>query len=92
MKKALVSLVALSMIDGAYAKDALPAAEKGWCDPYTNYSCLDSYLGGDFFTRFVNYYRLEWGRDGPPVDPKVPPSRRDYWPATPQTTPPMAVY
>jgi hypothetical protein len=31
-------------------------------DPYQNYQCLDAYLGEDFFTRFLNYYLLEWGR------------------------------
>jgi len=92
MKKMLLGcvwLAAIDMIDGAYAGDTLPPAGKTWCDPYKNYSCLGSYLGDDFFTRLVNYYRLEWGHDGPPVDPRAPPSRRDYWPATPQTTPPM---
>src|ERR1700722_11557353 len=92
MKKVLlagVSLAAISVIGGAYAGDALPLMGQPSCDPYKNYSCLDSYLGDDFFRRFVNYYRLEWGHDGPPVDPKAPPSRRDYWPPTPQTTPPM---
>jgi hypothetical protein len=58
------------------------------CDPYVNYSCLDSYLGSGFFERFFNYYKLEWGHDGPPVDPKALPSRRAGWPATPQTVPP----
>jgi hypothetical protein len=58
------------------------------CDPYTDYSCLDSYLGDGFFERFINYYKLEWGKDGPPTNPKAPPSRRSYWPATPQTVPP----
>jgi hypothetical protein len=92
MKKMLLGcvwLAAIDMIDGAYAGDTLPPAGRTWCDPYKNYSCLGSYLGDDFFTRLVNYYRLEWGHDGPPVDPKAPPSRRDYWPATPQATPPM---
>jgi len=92
MKKILLGcvwLAAIDMIDGAYAGDALPPMAKTWCDPYKDYSCLGSYLGDDFFTRLVNYYRLEWGHDGPPADPKAPPSRRDYWPATPQTTPPM---
>src|ERR1700686_4537982 len=91
MKKMLLGcvwLAAIDMIDGAYAADTLPPAGKTWCDPYKNYSCLGSYLGDDFFTRLVNYYRLEWGHDGPPVDPKAPPSRRDYWPATPLATPP----
>jgi hypothetical protein len=91
MKKVLlagVSLIAVGMIDGAYA-DTLPPMGKTFCDPYKNYSCLDSYLGDDFITRFINYYRLEWGHEAAPSDPKAPPSRRDYWPATPQSTPPM---
>ncbi len=58
-------------------------------DPYKNYSCLDTYLGDDFFTRFYNYYRLEWGREWAAGRPKAPPSRRDYWPITPETVPPM---
>ncbi len=58
-------------------------------DPYKDYSCLDAYLGTDFFSRFINYYRLEWGHESAPADPKAPPSRRDGWPATPQSTPPM---
>ncbi|MBV8755520.1 MAG: outer membrane beta-barrel protein [Hyphomicrobiales bacterium] len=67
----------------------LKAPAKGACDPYKNYSCLDTYLGEDFWTRLINYYRLEWGKDGAPSDPKAPPSRRAGWPVTPQTTPPM---
>jgi hypothetical protein len=57
--------------------------------PYKNYACLDDYLGQDFLTRLINYYRLEWGHDAAPADPKAPPSSRPGWPATPQTTPPM---
>ena len=68
---------------------AAPAGCVGPVDPYKNYACLDAYLGDDFFTRFYNYYRLEWGEAGPPSDPSAPPSRRDYWPLTPETTPPM---
>jgi len=78
MKRALVLLATVSMIDGANAGDTLPPMGETWCDPYKEYPCLDSYLGDDFFKRLVNYYRLEWGRDGPPVDPKAPSSRRDY--------------
>jgi hypothetical protein len=92
MKKVLlagVSLIAFGLIDGAYAGDTLPPMGKTFCDPYKNYSCLDSYLGDDFITRFVNYYRLEWGHEVAPSDPKAPPGRRDYWPTTPQSTPPM---
>jgi hypothetical protein len=92
MKKVLlagVSLAAIGMIDGAYGADTIPPMGKTYCDPYKNYSCLDSYLGDDFITRFINYYRLEWGHESAPSDPKAPPSRRDYWPATPQSTPPM---
>ena len=76
------------MIDGAYADTLSPMGES-FCDPYKNYSCLDSYLGDDFITRSINYYRLEWGHEAAPSDPKAPPSRRDYWPGTPQSTPPM---
>ena len=71
------------------------AADRNPCpyggDPYKNYACLDPYLGTDFFSRFINYYRLEWGHEAAPADPKAPPSRRRdrSWPATPQSTPPM---
>jgi hypothetical protein len=57
--------------------------------PYKNYDCLDKYLGDGFFERMVNYYRLEWGHEGPPADPKAPPSRRAGWGDAPQTSPPM---
>jgi hypothetical protein len=87
-----VSLAAMSLFNTAQAAD--PAA-RGACpyggDPYKNYSCLDAYLGTDFISRFVNYYRLEWGHEAAPADPKAPPSRRtdSEWPPTPQSTPPM---
>jgi hypothetical protein len=57
--------------------------------PYKNYGCLDAYLGEGFFERLINYYRLEWGHEAPPVDPKAPPGRRDGWPATPLSIPPF---
>ena len=65
------------------------ATRSGKCDPYKNYACLDDYLGDNVFERFVNYYRLEWGEGAAPSDPNAAPSRRDGWPATPETTPPM---
>ena len=86
-------MATIGMISGASAADAsLPAKANGCInggDPYKNYSCLDPYLGLDFMSRFVSYYKLEWGHEAAPADPKAPPSRRDYWPATPQSTPPM---
>jgi hypothetical protein len=93
MKKILlagVSLAAIGVVDAAYAADTLPPLIKRTeiCDPYKNYSCLDTYLGDDFFSRFINYYRLEWGHDAAPADPKAPPGRRAYWPATPESIPP----
>jgi hypothetical protein len=85
-----VACLAIVAVDRANAADMpLKAPIKGTCDPYKNYSCLDAYLGEDFWTRLINYYRLEWGKDSAPADPKAPPSRRAGWPATPQTTPPM---
>jgi hypothetical protein len=96
MKKFLsagVSLAVMGLINSAYAADT-PApikapACKGAVDPYRNYACLDAYLGTTFWERLFNYYRLEWGHDAAPADPKAPPSRRADWPATPQSTPPM---
>jgi len=96
MKKLLlggVAIVALVAGGPAIAADmplkAVPASCIGGGDPYKNYQCLDAYLGQDFLTRFINYYRLEWGKDSAPADPKAPPGRVDGWPTTPQTTPPM---
>ena len=58
-------------------------------DPYKNYACLDSYLGSNVAVRLLNYYKLEMGQSSAPADPNAPPGRRDGWPATPETTPPM---
>jgi hypothetical protein len=57
--------------------------------PYKDYKCLDTYLGDGFWERFYNYYLLEWGHPAAPADPSAPPGRRDGWPGTPQSTPPM---
>jgi len=73
----------------AGAPVAAPTACTGPIDPYKNYACLDTNLGSGVLERFINYYRLEWDEPGPPTDPNAPPSRRDGWPATPETTPPM---
>jgi hypothetical protein len=84
-----VGLVSSSAIAADMAVKAPITAAN--CDPYVNYSCLDAYLGDDFFTRLTRYYQLEWGHDGAPSDPKAPPSRRSdtVWPPTPESTPPM---
>jgi Putative beta-barrel porin-2, OmpL-like. bbp2 len=92
MKRVLlagVALTAMGLINGANATDAASPACTGVIDPYKNYACLDAYLGTSFFERLFNYYRLEWGHDAAPADPKAPPSRRTDWPTTPQSTPPM---
>jgi hypothetical protein len=62
MKRVLlagVSFAVLALAETAIAEDTLPPMDKTWCDPYTNYSCLEPYLGQDLITRLVNYYRLE---------------------------------
>ena len=56
---------------------------------HNDYACLDSYLGGDFITRFFRYYKLEMGHAAAPFDPTAPPSHRADWPATSESTPPM---
>ncbi len=58
-------------------------------NPYKNYSCLDTYLGTNVAVRLYNYYKLEAGQSSAPADPTAPAARRDGWPATPETTPPM---
>jgi hypothetical protein len=68
---------------------AAPLKAAAVCDPYKNYSCLDAYLGDDLFGRFINYYKLEWGHDSAPADPKAPSGRREEWPPTPENLPPM---
>jgi Putative beta-barrel porin-2, OmpL-like. bbp2 len=88
-----VSLAAIGLFNAAYAADAsLPGKAPDGCprvvDPYKNYACLDAYLGTDFMSRLINYYRLEWGHDTAPADPKAPPGRRADWPATPESIPP----
>ena len=72
----------------AYAPAKTPVGCRTVVDPYKNYACLDAYLGNSYFERLFNYYRLEWGHDAAPADPKAPPSRRAEWPATPESIPP----
>jgi hypothetical protein len=95
MKRVLlagVALAAMGLLNCANAADAaLPGKVPGCTgviDPYKNYACLEAYLGTTFMERLFNYYRLEWGHEAPPADPKAPPGRRDYWPATPEAIPP----
>jgi len=86
-----ILLAAMGFADVALAADAAkaPAGCKVVVDPYKNYACLEAWLGTDFMSRLVNYYRLEWGREAAPVDPKAPPGSRADWPPTPQSIPPM---
>jgi hypothetical protein len=90
MKKLLLAGVSLATIGLSSAAQAADPCPYGG-DPYKNFSCLDAYLGTDFISRLVNYYRLEWGKPSAPTDPKAPPSRRpeSEVPPTPQSTPPM---
>ncbi|HLI99982.1 MAG TPA: outer membrane beta-barrel protein [Bradyrhizobium sp.] len=87
-----ISLMAMGLLHDAEAADTATPSKapscKGTIDPYKNYACLEAYLGTTFAERFLNYYKLEWGHEAPPADPKAPPARRAYWPATPESTPP----
>src|SRR5260370_7695882 len=87
MKRILWAGVALSAIGLSNAAQAADPCPYGG-DPYKNYNCLEPYLGTDFMSRFINYYRLEWGHEAPPADPKAPPGRRAEWPGPPPATPP----
>ncbi len=88
-----------SFVSGVISACVLIASDATWasddktrphaCDPYKTYATLDACLGDGVLTRLINYYRLEWGKDGPPTDPKAPPSRRSGWgTAAPQSSPP----
>lgn len=83
-----------------FRKFAIPAALAGifvssspanaaGCDPYKDYSCLDSYLGDGILERMANYYKLEWGQDAAPADPDAAPSRRENWPGAAAASSPM---
>ncbi len=88
----VVAVALAAAFDGARADSltpSLPVKAAAPCDPYKNYACLDAYLGNNPFERLVNYYRLEWGHDAAPVDPKAPPGRREEWPPTPANIPPQ---
>jgi hypothetical protein len=78
----------------ATAPGAAPAPAPTMCtgpvDPYKNYACLDAYLGSDFWSRLINYYKLEWGQPGPPTDPNAGPSTIPNFPRIGATVPPMA--
>jgi hypothetical protein len=93
MKRVLLACVslaaALGLADGAHAADPGNGACRTVVDPYKNYACLEPYLGTEFISRLINYYKLEWGHEGAPADPKAPPGSRAEWPPTPQSTPPM---
>lgn len=103
MRNALTTVVIIAAVDIASLGSALsqasqavvssPIAAKVECtsssDPYKDYSCLDTYLGTNVAVRLYNYYRLEMGHAEAPTDPAAPSGRRDYWPATPVTVPPM---
>jgi hypothetical protein len=93
---ALIAPGRIAAVGAASAADAqltplykAPANCKAPDAPYKDYKCLDAYLGDGFFERLVNFYRLEWGHQGPPADPKAPPGRRAGWPDAPATTPPF---
>src|SRR5215831_4000468 len=84
----LVGVGAAQAADSA-ARHKAPVNCKAPDAPYKNYDCLDAYLGDGFFERLVNYYKLEWGHEGPPADPKAPSARRPGWPDAPATVPPF---
>ena len=73
MKRVLLAGVslaaALGLTNGAHAADSGKSACRTVVDPYKNYACLEPYLGTEFISRLINYYKLEWGHAGAPADP-----------------------
>ena len=91
---ALVVPGGMTAIEVAAAADAASSSKapidcKAPDAPYKDYNCLDAYLGDGFFERMINYYKLEWGKAGPPADPNAPAQRRAGWADAPATTPPF---
>jgi len=86
---ALGGMATVASANSADLKKEAPQNCKAHDAPYKSYTCLDAYLGDGFFERLIDYYRLEWGHEAPPADPKAPPGRRDGWPATPLSIPPF---
>jgi Putative beta-barrel porin-2, OmpL-like. bbp2 len=85
----LAPIAVAEAADNASSGQRAPIDCKAPDAPYKNYDCLDAYLGDGFLERLMNYYKLEWGHEGPPADPKAPPARRAGWPDAPATTPPF---
>jgi Putative beta-barrel porin-2, OmpL-like. bbp2 len=85
----VVAMGAAQAADTAASRHKAPVDCRATDAPYKNYDCLDAYLGDGFFERLVNFYKLEWGHEGPPADPKAPPARRAGWPDAPATVPPF---
>jgi hypothetical protein len=87
---ASVSVVALVASTAAWSADAVlttPAPAATYPAPYPKN--WDTLIGVDPLTRFINYYFLESGHDGPPPDPNALPSRRAGWGASsPESIPP----
>jgi hypothetical protein len=84
-----VAAVGAAQAADASSRSKAPIDCKAPDAPYRNDDCLDAYLGDGFFERMVNYYKLEWGHQGPPADPKAPPPHRAGWPDAPATIPPF---
>src|ERR1700746_1688101 len=83
------SIVAVALLASTAAHAVLPAravpvatasndATVAW-EPAPYPADWDKRIGDEFWTRFINYYALEWGHDGPPPDPTAPPGRRAGW-------------
>ncbi|MBV8665868.1 MAG: hypothetical protein JO269_05215, partial [Burkholderiaceae bacterium] len=85
---ACASMGLMAVSTGVLAQAQNAPAKPAACDPYKDYSCLDSYLGTGFWERLSNYYSLEYGQAAAPADPKAPPSRRDDVAPGAQTIPP----
>ena len=90
LRLVLFNLALSTIATSAWANDKTSLDERiAKCDPYTTSACLDNYLGGNFITRFLHYYKLEMGHSAAPINPNALSSHREGWPATPQSTPPM---
>jgi hypothetical protein len=89
VKNVVVFCILMLGATASYAAKLAPVVSNSVCDPYKNFSCLDTYLGTSIPPRLVHYYKMEMWHAAAPVDPKVVVPVRPGWPTSPQKSPPM---
>jgi hypothetical protein len=87
----------LSRLSGLFLGSALAAvmaaplaahAQVAADGPATSSAASPTPADGNVMSRMLDYYKLEWGKTGPPADPNAPAGRRADYPPQPEPQPP----